>query len=34
MRTVDKVRLINNLGQISQTTQKAVLNTLAELFAE
>ena len=34
IRTVDKARLIKNLGRISQTAQKAVLNTLAELFAE
>jgi mRNA interferase MazF len=34
IRTVDKTRLVKKLGQISQETQRAVLDTLAELFAE
>jgi mRNA interferase MazF len=34
LRTVDKSRLIKRLGRISPTTQKRVLNVLAELFAE
>jgi len=34
LRTVDKGRLARRLGQISPATQKAVLSTLAELFAE
>ncbi|MGB3533617.1 MAG: type II toxin-antitoxin system PemK/MazF family toxin [Microcoleaceae cyanobacterium] len=34
IRTVDKARLIKNLGRIDRGTQKAVLNTLAEFFAE
>jgi mRNA interferase MazF len=34
IRTVDKTRLVKRLGQISPNEQKAVLDTLAELFAE
>ena len=34
IRTVDKTRLVRRLGQISTNEQKAVLDTLAELFAE
>ena len=34
IRTVDRTRLIKKLGSISIDEQKAVLNTLAEMFAE
>jgi len=34
IRTVDQQRLLKRLGKIDQTTQHAVLDTLAELFAE
>ena len=34
IRTVDKTRLVKKLGQISASEQKAVLDTLAEMFAE
>ena len=34
IRTVDKTRLIKKLGSIDLDSQKAVLNTLAEMFAE
>lgn len=34
IRTVDKSRLVRKLGRISKTTQKEVLKTLAEMFAE
>lgn len=34
IRTVDKTRLVKRLGQISQTDQKIVLDTLAEIFSE
>lgn len=34
IRTVDKMRLAKRLGQINPNEQKAVLDTLAELFAE
>lgn len=34
IRTVDKQRLIKKLGTISATSQKKVLNTLQEMFAE
>lgn len=34
IRTVDKVRLIKKLGQISADEQSLVLETLAEMFAE
>jgi mRNA interferase MazF len=33
IRTVDKTRLVKRLGQISQDEQRAVLDTLAEMFA-
>jgi mRNA interferase MazF len=34
IRTVDKTRLIKKLGTIDIDEQKAVLNALAEMFAE
>ncbi|WP_254434574.1 type II toxin-antitoxin system PemK/MazF family toxin [Aphanizomenon sp. UHCC 0183] len=34
IRTVDKTRLIKLLGQITTEEQKAVLDILAEMFAE
>lgn len=34
IRTVDKVRLLKKLGQISTDEQSLVLETLAEMFAE
>ena len=34
IRTVDKKRLVKNLGTISRSTQLKTLNTLQELFAE
>ena len=34
IRTVDKNRLVKYLGQISADEQKAVLDTLVEMFAE
>lgn len=34
IRTVDKTRLVKQLGRISSATQKKVLAILAELFAE
>lgn len=34
LRTVDKVRLVKRLGQISKKTQQAVLSNLTEMFAE
>jgi mRNA interferase MazF len=34
IRTVDKTRLAKKLGQISVSERQAVLNILAELFAE
>ncbi len=34
IRTIDKARLIERLGQISQNEQRVVLDTLAEMFAE
>ncbi|MFN6481798.1 MAG: type II toxin-antitoxin system PemK/MazF family toxin [Nostoc sp. DedQUE02] len=34
IRTVDKARLVKKLGQIDSDEQKAVLDTLAEMFAE
>lgn len=34
IRTIDKTRLVKRLGQISSDEQKAVLETLAEMFAE
>lgn len=33
IRTVDKVRLVKNLGRLSESTQEQVLGALAELFA-
>jgi mRNA-degrading endonuclease toxin of MazEF toxin-antitoxin module len=33
-RVVDKARLVHKLGRISKSTQKEVLVTLAEMFAE
>lgn len=34
IRTIDKTRLVKKLGQISQDEQVAVLDILAEIFAE
>jgi len=34
LRTIDKVRLVKRLGRLSKRTQKAVLATLAKMFAE
>ena len=34
LRTVDKARLIKRIGQINQDEQQAVLDILAEMFAE
>jgi mRNA interferase MazF len=34
LRSVDKVRLVRRLGRVSKSAQKAVLTTLAEMFAE
>ena len=34
IRTVDKSRLVRKLGRISKSTQRAVIETLAEMFAE
>jgi mRNA interferase MazF len=34
IRAVDKSRLVRKLGRISKATQKKVLETLAEMFAE
>ncbi|QSJ17466.1 type II toxin-antitoxin system PemK/MazF family toxin [Nostoc sp. UHCC 0702] len=34
IRTVDKTRLVKRLGQISNDEQRAVLDILAEMFAE
>lgn len=34
IRTVDKTRLIQKLGEIDLDEQKAVLDTLAEMFAQ
>lgn len=34
IRTVDKTRLVKQLGQLSLNEQKAILDTLAEMFAE
>ncbi|MBD2691415.1 type II toxin-antitoxin system PemK/MazF family toxin [Anabaena catenula] len=34
IRTIDKTRLVKFLGQISTEEQKAVLDILAEMFAE
>lgn len=34
IRTVDKSRLVQRLGRISKSTQREVLVTLSEMFAE
>jgi mRNA interferase MazF len=34
IRTVDKLRLVKNLGKIDASTQRDVLAVLAEMFAE
>ena len=34
IRTVDKARLVSKMGRLDRPTQKAVLATLAEMFAE
>jgi mRNA interferase MazF len=34
IRTVDKIRLVKKLGEISSSTQKAVLAVLMEMFSE
>jgi mRNA interferase MazF len=34
IRTIDKIRLVKKLGQIGKDEQRAVLDTLAEMFAE
>jgi mRNA interferase MazF len=34
LRTVDKKRLVKQLGQIDKSVQKEVLMTLADMFAE
>ena len=34
IRTVDKVRLVRKLGKLHKSEQRAVLDTLAQLFAE
>ena len=34
IRTIDKTRLLEKLGQISLDEQRVVLDTLAEIFAE
>ncbi len=34
IRTVDKTRLVKQLGQLSIDEQQAILNTLAEMFSE
>jgi mRNA interferase MazF len=34
IRPVDKSRLVKKMGKISSITQKAVINTLMEMFAE
>lgn len=33
IRTIDKTRLVNGIGRISQEEQRAVLDTLGEMFA-
>jgi mRNA interferase MazF len=33
IRTIDKIRLVKKLGQISPEEQRAVLDTLIEMFA-
>ena len=34
IRTVDKTRLVKNLGRVDDAVQREVLMTLAEMFAE
>jgi mRNA interferase MazF len=34
IRTVDKVRLVSKMGRLPRPIQKAILATLAEIFAE
>lgn len=34
IRTIDRSRLVRRLGRISPSTQREVLNALAEMFAE
>lgn len=34
LRTVDRERLVRRLGEIDQETRRAILATLAEMFAE
>ena len=34
IRTVDRTRLITNLGRLNKQTQKAILDVLEEMFAE
>lgn len=34
LRTVDKERLVKRLGEIGPETERAILTTLAEMFAE
>lgn len=34
IRTVDKARLVQKVGRLDRPAQKAVLETLAEIFAE
>ena len=34
LRTIDKARLVRKLGRVSKSTQKEVLQRLAEMFAE
>ena len=34
IRTIDKVRLVKRMGRLDRPTQKAILATLAEMFAE
>jgi len=34
IRTVDKIRLVKNLGKVGVDTQKEVLAVLTEMFAE
>jgi len=34
IRTVDKIRLVKKMGRLGRPAQKAVLATLAEMFAE
>lgn len=34
LRTVDKIRLVKQLGQLDKTSRKKVLQVLSEMFAE